>query len=1176
MNDEIRSLLDSLRRGQYEDPSEKIALLAAALQEGPAEESLIEGLLRAPQIPLRLAALEACRLGGPRCAELTLVMLSGDAESRVRLKLLDCLPNADTKTTQEILTRLMQDTDDEVRCRAVKASEGRPVFADSHTKLLESDPHWSVRRAAAKALGESASPTRSAASGLIKALISDSDEDVQTECARQLDRLLELDQDAATAVLPSDIQRLAKAEAVVAPMGERFKHLLEWLHERTSVAANPRELARFGTDLTALAHSGLLPRAHHIPNFTATLVDLLKRERRRSIALIGKSGCGKSAIVQELVHALALPENGAWLVIRVSPSDLISGTRFLGEWETKVRELVAAARFPRRVLIYVPNLGELSSVGRSSKSDSNIASALAPYLDDGSIVLLGEATPEEFERGMGREASLVRLFDKVLVEEASMDQTEAILRAIREEEGARVVPDERLSEILELSGFFMGHLAAPGNAATLLRSVIAWARAAEREATRLDILSVISQSSGLPIKLLDDTCSLDQRQLREFFENQIIGQPEAVEAVVDVVTLIKAGLTDPARPFNVMLFVGPTGVGKTELARALASYIFGNPDRLLRFDMSEFAGPEGFNRLIGGREDNGILTDAIRQRPFSVLLLDEIEKSHVNVFDLCLQIFDAGRLTDGRGRLVDFRRTVVILTSNVGAAGLETRLGFGTGAEDRTAGTPDPDRTLRELSRVFRPEFLNRIDRIVNFRPLSLEVAERIARRELQQVLLRSGILRRGLTINTDSSVISLLVREGYSPHFGARPLKRTVERHVLLPLARFIAANPNQEAAVLSLVARGNQVDIHLLSTPTPPSGPGVSSVSTSSKPQKPSVEETPELLDRIHKLEGFLEPLTARKSELMSRTRERGFFDQKATREAVLEELHRLDEFLARCAALREGIDRFSASRAVRSRSPDKQDLSFEERKAELRSELEQLELVCRSAKDTSLMGDALLLIMQVKSDGDSLDAVRKLAETYGHIAARRRLRCEVIAERWEGQVDEVWLRIPGLGARALFVAEEGLHEFNHRRRSKNPRSGREQTFKDTTMLRVEVFPGQGDPDRKFMREVDTQVRVSALKPPRSRMVDSASWSVRVFHPPTLRSIEVWTAGTKDQAMKTACEILYSQVRSAAPTDTSSTRVVRRYDLGIGSRIKDLRTGRITTRLAQFFRGKVDLGQS
>lgn len=335
-------------------------------------------------------------------------------------------------------------------------------------ELLLSDPNWEVRRAAVAALGEQKNPF--CAADLLNALAHDDDYDVRQRCAEVLEKRLAQYYDATVKHLPTEIGLLSKAEHEAKELGGRLPKLLEWLRSHTTIAVNPQELARFGTDLTALATAGTLPHAFKVEQPLRMLLELLQRERVRSIALIGKSGAGKSSLINELVYALARPENGCWRVIRMSPSDFMAGTKYTGEWETKVRELIEAIRRPRRVLLYVPNLADLAAMGRWSKSDSNVASALAPYLEDGSVLLLGESTPEEFERGLGGELALQRLFDKVLVEESSREDTRAVLAGIRDEAKAGV-DDSVLEALQETSEFFLSHLARPGNAATLLRSV---------------------------------------------------------------------------------------------------------------------------------------------------------------------------------------------------------------------------------------------------------------------------------------------------------------------------------------------------------------------------------------------------------------------------------------------------------------------------------------------------------------------------------------------------------------------------------------------------------------------------------------------------------------------------------------------------------------------------------
>lgn len=1155
MNEVIHSLIDSLRRGQYEDPAEKIGLLAAALLEHQADTALLDSLLRAPQIPLRLAALEVSRQRPDPALTVTLLHLARDSESRVRSKLCEALAAWPPESAEEVLKILTGDADCDIRSEALKATSGRPAFREVQQELLLNDPAWSVRHAAAAALGEQADGEGVA--GLLTALAQDDDSDVQQRCAELIERALVQQPERAAAKLPGDIAILSKADGAIKRSGGRLPRLRAWLQERTSEAINPAELARFGTDLTAQALNGTLPRAFRLERAVETLLLHLRKERIRSIALIGKSGVGKSSLVQELVYALARPENGGWRVLRMSPTDFMAGTRYLGEWETKVRDLVDAFRRPRKILLYVPNLADLASVGRWSKSDANVLSALAPYLEDGSLLLLGESTPEEFERGLGGELSLQRLFERVLLEEFSRDETRTVLEAIRENTRAPL-SDAVLQELQESSEYFLGHLTRPGNAAMLLRAVVTAHREPGRPVTRRDVLDVLSQSTGVPAGLLDDATPLDLSALQTFFEQRVMGQSEAVAATIDVVTLIKAGLTDPHKPFSVMLFVGPTGVGKTELARALAEYIFGDPGRLLRLDMSEFASPDAYTRLIGTRSEHGLLTDPVRQRPFSVVLLDEIEKSHLNVFDLCLQIFDAGRLTDGRGRVVDFRRTIVVLTSNIGAGLPSTPLGFG---RTETAAGGDRDHTFRELTRVFRPEFLNRLDRMVHFDPLSLETAERIARRELDLVVQRSGLARRGLTVNLDPCVISLLVKQGYSPHFGARPLKRTVEKLVLLPLARAIATGRTEARSVVNLSVEGEAVTVQLVQPARP---------RTVSRPPEalitPAGNRALRLRERFGALMAAAWPAPGRKSELVARMQQPGFYQDSTIRDTTFDELHRLEQFLSRRDRLREALVRLE-QQSVRLGREDT--AAFQERAAELESELEQLEFITRHPGAEELC-DALVQISQVSHHGQPLKAVELLVQTYSGLARRRHFEPSVVAESHDDRTDVAVLQILGLGGIALVAPEAGLHEFNRRCREKNRRTGKEQTREDQALVRVEVFPMRTDPPAKFAQQVG--LKASPRSVAGGRLLEEVPWRLTAFHEPSIRSLDLWFPGTKAEALAAASRVFHAQVSQPAPA-ASAAALIRRYDLGIGSRIKDLRTGRTTTRLEQFFRGQVEM---
>lgn len=1157
MNDEIKSLIEGLRRGNYEDPAEKIGLLAAALREHRASVDFLISLLTAPQVSLRLAGLDVCMDRPEAALHESVARLVQDREVRVRVKAVQVLGSFPEVMAFDALQSLGKDSNDEVRIAVLRATSGRRAFLELQKSLLATDADWEVRLAAAKSLAEQ--KDSQTVRDFFNVLVNDADEDVRKQCADAIEKLLLANGELAARHLPTEIGQQTSAEQKLQRLEGRFPKLLEWLRSRTTVAADPKVLAQFGTNLTELAKTGLLPHAYCATEACQTVMKLLQRDPWKSIVLLGESGVGKSALVQELAHTLAQPENGGWIILRVSPTDFMAGTKYTGEWETKVADLMKSVCKPRRVLVYVPNLPDLAAMGRWSKSDANVATALAPYLEEGKFILIGETTPAEFERGFGAMPSVQRLFDKVLIAEADARETLDVLSGIRSESGV-VISDGDLTRLQEVSDYFLGHLRRPGNAATLLRAVIG-NRARGSEITFPDVLAALSQSSGVPTRLLDDRVPLDTEEVRAFFEQRIMGQPEAVNAVVDLVTLIKAGLTDPNKPFGVHLFVGPTGVGKTELARALAEFIFGDAKRLLRFDMSEFSSPDGFQRLIGGRGENGSLTDAVRQQPFSVVLLDEIEKSHVNVFDLCLQIFDAGRLTDGRGRLIDFRRTIIILTSNIGVQGPATPLGFGAAAP-ANAEAFSQEKTWNELSRFFRPEFLNRIDRIVHFNPLSLETAERIARREIDLVLQRSGVARRGLTVHVEPSVTALLVREGYSPHFGARPLKRTVEQRLLVPLARTIASGQPGGDRLMAVTVENGKIVLRTVKKAVEPVPPKESSVA------KPLLKtRLEELQARLAVLEGRLVPLRDRKSELLAKTSEPGFYQDESAKAVTFDEIRKLDQFLELVAALHRAAETV-AHQLGGSRRTTASAAAFSERLDTLGLDVGHVETIA-AAGQASDLADALVTLTLIDRKGKAIDAVQQLAEVFQRFAQRHRLTPEFLAECFSDTADHVCLSVSGLGAHMLFKPEAGMHKLERRSRHALARNGHEKTSEDSELIRVEVIPVTAEPDKKFTAAVTTAIR--ELKPRRTRLVDEAGWQVRLFHPPSVRSLETWVGGTRAEALARAMQILHAQVNAAHLEPV--TEVIRHYALGIGSRIRDNRTGRTTSRLAQFFKGHLEI---
>jgi len=1134
-----RNKIEALIRALLDDDEEAYGQLVRALRKGGPDR--IAEFASHDASRMREAVAEAAAGTKASPATEVLLQLADDRESKVRRSLARALAEGTAWTVDAaVLTRLTEDDDDVVREHGATAMADRAEFLTQLAELLENDYEWRVRRAVVRSLATL--PADRVRRPLLFRLAHDDDRDVCRETAKALEAGMASGSPREKGLPPNRV--LGKAHDRVKNLGtKRFPRLAKWLGKKVSGALDLAQLGSFGTDLTAAAQSGKLTRAHGVDAICEELTNLLSAEGSRSAVLIGPTGSGKTAVVHELVHLL----QEDWRVIRVTASELMAGTKYLGEWETKVRNLVEATRRPRKVILYVPNLQELRDAGQTSKSNMNIATMLAPYIESGDIVLLGESTPERYRTGVGSDPSLRRLFEEIQIPAATEQETRDLAELVGAENGVEI-PKETLDALLELGSLYLQDTAHPGRALRLLRRSLD-----QQPGDRLepkDVLESIGSTTGIPIDLLDDRLPLDLAATRRQLESRVMGQPEAVDAVLDLVTLVKAGLCDPDKPFGVFLFVGPTGVGKTELAKALAELLFGDPARIHRLDMSEYATYASYERLIGTACEPGLLTSAIRERPFSVLLLDEIEKGHQNVFDLCLQIFDAGRLTDGAGRTVDFRHTIVILTSNVGSKTTdEKRLGFA----DEAPAPPDREMIDRDLHRFFRPEFLNRIDRVVHFDPLTPETAEKIARRELARVLKRSGIERRDITVDIDPAVLALLLREGYSHVFGARPLKRTVERRVLLPLARAIATGAIKSGGVLRLVEKGGRIEAEPVSNPNAEERPDRTTTALA------------EVVRRATALEQALTPLAEEKERLLARSRESEFWARPERARTELDRIHRLDNILGDYARLREQLE-------ITARNPNPKRAAeftewhdFEERR---------LRMLAREGD----LDDAVVVVSRVRADGAGLDAVTALARMYREFAHRRRFDVEVLDDRRCGDPNEdtVAFAIGGAGAYALLRTETGLHQV--RRKIQGDKSHDERRRRELRdLVRVEVMR-QPDSEGPAHSAQSGQIRLSVQDRPvqdrhgaEARFGAAARFETSALHLPTMISVKTWQPGDRDQAKRRTMALLHARLAAKGAT-TESTEVVRTYSLGPNPRVIDRRSGTSTGRIDRILKGELE----
>ena len=622
-------------------------------------------------------------------------------------------------------------------------------------------------------------------------------------------------------------------------------------------------LDHFSRDLTQMARDGALDPVVGRDAETERVMQILCRRTKNNPCLIGEAGVGKTAIVEGLAQHVADGNVPAILrnkrVVALDLASLVAGTKYRGEFEERMKRVMEEIRNSHgEIIVFLDELHTIVGTG-AAEGAMDASNILKPALARGELQCIGATTLDEYRKHVEKTPSLERRFQPVQVREPSRDETLDILQGIKDRyeeyhgvsftEAAieasvdlasryiadRSLPDKAI-DLLDEAGSrvklrtfrsaqnqgededeedLLGTIPTPAPAMESYENLMADApRALGTEELAEgwreepiepplvdtdDIAQVVATWTGIPVVSLTEAESQRLLRMEDVLHEDIVGQDESIRTVAKAVRRARAGIKDPRRPTGSFIFLGPTGVGKTYLARMLAKFLFGSEDALIRIDMSEYMEKFAVSRLIGappgyvGYEESGQLSEAVRRRPYSVVLFDEIEKAHPEVFSILLQIMEDGRLTDSQGRVVDFKNAIVIMTSNVGARLIarEKGLGFTTEDAERTAQAHQRDygrmkqKVLEELKKTFSPEFLNRVDDIVVFHSLTPEEIEAIVDLELGKVAMQ--LHERGFELIIGDEMRQLLAKEGYDPAMGARPLRRAVRRLIEDPLAEYV-----------------------------------------------------------------------------------------------------------------------------------------------------------------------------------------------------------------------------------------------------------------------------------------------------------------------------------------------------------------------------------------------------